>query len=293
MRYSLSEKKDMYDVYIRAYRNSYTASDNYLQLYPERQQPNVTYFKKLDRHMNRNGALSKKRQKYQVNPTVNDINVLAQVHINPGTSTTVIGRECGLSQRCVSKILRKHGYHDYKFHIVQSLQPNDNYRRLTFCQWFEENVMENPRFQSNILWSDESTFTNNGLFNRRNHHHWAEANPHLIREARHQTRFSVNVWCGLLGNRVVGPYFIDGTLNGQKYLQFLQTHLTEFLDNLPMIQNVNCWYQNDGAPAHNTLPVQEFLNNNFGAQWIGRNGPVAWPPRSPDLNPLDYFFGVP
>ncbi|GBM95153.1 hypothetical protein AVEN_17586-1 [Araneus ventricosus] len=26
------------------------------------------------------------------------------------------------------------------------------------------------------------------------------------------------------------------------------------------------------------------------ARWIGRGGPVAWPPRSPDLNPLDFFF---
>ncbi|KOC59408.1 hypothetical protein WH47_11037, partial [Habropoda laboriosa] len=25
-------------------------------------------------------------------------------------------------------------------------------------------------------------------------------------------------------------------------------------------------------------------------RWIGRGGPVAWPPRSPDLNPLDYFL---
>ena len=28
----------------------------------------------------------------------------------------------------------------------------------------------------------------------------------------------------------------------------------------------------------------------FGEQWIGRGGPVAWPPRSPDLNPLDFYF---
>ncbi|GBN20883.1 hypothetical protein AVEN_5412-1 [Araneus ventricosus] len=26
------------------------------------------------------------------------------------------------------------------------------------------------------------------------------------------------------------------------------------------------------------------------ARWVGRGGPVAWPPRSPDLNPLDFFF---
>ena len=25
-------------------------------------------------------------------------------------------------------------------------------------------------------------------------------------------------------------------------------------------------------------------------RWIGRGGPTAWPPRSPDLTPLDFFL---
>jgi hypothetical protein len=25
-------------------------------------------------------------------------------------------------------------------------------------------------------------------------------------------------------------------------------------------------------------------------RWIGRGGPVAWPPRSPDLTPVDFFL---
>ncbi|GFS63633.1 uncharacterized protein TNCV_1961891 [Trichonephila clavipes] len=24
--------------------------------------------------------------------------------------------------------------------------------------------------------------------------------------------------------------------------------------------------------------------------WIGRDGPIAWPPRSPDLTPLEFFL---
>jgi hypothetical protein len=27
------------------------------------------------------------------------------------------------------------------------------------------------------------------------------------------------------------------------------------------------------------------------AAWIGRGGPIAWPPRSPDLTHLDFFCG--
>lgn len=32
------------------------------------------------------------------------------------------------------------------------------------------------------------------------------------------------------------------------------------------------------------------LNANYPNKWIGRNGPIAWPPRSPDLNSLDFFL---
>lgn len=28
----------------------------------------------------------------------------------------------------------------------------------------------------------------------------------------------------------------------------------------------------------------------FGECWIGRGSPTPWPPRSPDLTPLDFYF---
>lgn len=29
---------------------------------------------------------------------------------------------------------------------------------------------------------------------------------------------------------------------------------------------------------------------HFQTSWIGRNGPLPWPPRSPDITPLDFFL---
>ena len=46
----------------------------------------------------------------------------------------------------------------------------------------------------------------------------------------------------------------------------------------------------DGAPAHFSLSARRYLNQKFGLRWIGRGGPIAWPPRSPDLNPLDFYL---
>ncbi|GBM91319.1 hypothetical protein AVEN_55995-1 [Araneus ventricosus] len=36
--------------------------------------------------------------------------------------------------------------------------------------------------------------------------------------------------------------------------------------------------------------LRHFLNATYLARWIGRGGPVAWPSRSPNLNPPDFFF---
>jgi hypothetical protein len=49
-------------------------------------------------------------------------------------------------------------------------------------------------------------------------------------------------------------------------------------------------FQHDGAPPHYWTPVTEFLNQHFARRWIGRGGPIPWPPRSPDLTPLDFFL---
>ena len=38
------------------------------------------------------------------------------------------------------------------------------------------------------------------------------------------------------------------------------------------------------------LRVRPLLNENFPNRWIGRDEPHAWPPRSPDLTPLDFLL---
>jgi hypothetical protein len=47
---------------------------------------------------------------------------------------------------------------------------------------------------------------------------------------------------------------------------------------------------NDDAPAHFRLTVRDILKNTYHDRWIGRGGPTAWPPRSPDFNPPDFHL---
>jgi len=49
----------------------------------------------------------------------------------------------------------------------------------------------------------------------------------------------------------------------------------------------NKWvFQQDGAKPHTSNIAQKYCNNNLH-KFINKN---QWPPNSPDLNPLDYFY---
>ncbi|KAJ4435216.1 hypothetical protein ANN_23794 [Periplaneta americana] len=59
------------------------------------------------------------------------------------------------------------------------------------------------------------------------------------------------------------------------FLQIEQTEDSEF----------QIIFQQDGAPPHFAIHVSEDLDCRVLEQWIGRNAPIPWPTRSPDLYP--------
>lgn len=126
--------------------------------------------------------------------------------------------------------------------------------------------------------------------NLHNLHSWELENPHLMREDRSQYQFKINYWTGILSGIIIGPFELPGNLTGQSYLEFLQNDLPNLLEEVPEELRESYWLQNDGCPAHYAVSVRAFLNNTYPDRWIGRLGPILWPPRSPDLNPLDFFY---
>ena len=140
-----------------------------------------------------------------------------------------------------------------------------------------------------MLFTDEAGFTRDGIINFPNNHIWADVNPHAIVQSRHQQQFSINVWAGVVGDKLIGPHVLPGRLNGDGYRQFLENHLPSLLEDVPLDVRQRMWFLHDGAPPHFSLTARQFLNDIYPGRWIGRGGPIAWPPRSPDLNPMDFY----
>lgn len=219
----------------------------------------------------------------QISQAIEDA-VLQYFERNPCASTNDAARRYGVSQYYVWRLLNFTGHHPYHYESVQDLHHGDGPARIRFCEWLLENI------NSNILWTDEALFTRVGLYNRKNEHFWALSNPHVIKTNYHQVRFSANVWAGIIGNVIVGPVFIEGSLTGGHYLDMLRGVIEELLEDLPLSLYSNHYFQHDGAPPHYTRAVREYLDSRYGQMWIGRGGPVSWPARSPDLTPLDFYL---
>jgi hypothetical protein len=49
------------------------------------------------------------------------------------------------------------------------------------------------------------------------------------------------------------------------------------------------YFQQDGALPHFHRDVTTFLDETLPGCCVGRGSPTVWPPRSPDLTPLDFF----
>ena len=95
----------------------------------------------------------------------------------------------------------------------------------------------------------------------------------------------MNVWCCVFGNKLIGPFVFENNLNGNTYEAFLRNELPGLLEDIPLMIRSQMYFQHDGAQH-----VRNFLNESFPNCWLGRGGAVAWPPRSPDLTPLDYYL---
>ncbi|GFV11320.1 uncharacterized protein TNCV_3724091 [Trichonephila clavipes] len=261
--YTNAEKADMILAYRATDCNGRAAQRVYAERHPVRRTPAHTMFARLHQQLCETGSFQKaaRNRDRTTRTELNEEIVLDMVETTPSLSTRVT-KYCDFAPR------------------------------QAFSQWYLQQRIANPFFAASVLFTDDASFSREGIFNTHNSHSWAAANPHVTRTRAAQDRFLVNVWAGILGDHLIGPYILPDRLTGPRYLIFLEQVLPELLDSahVTAVTRTSMWFQQDGAPAHFSISVRNHLDATCGERWIGRGGPVHWPPRSPDLSCLDYFF---
>lgn len=142
--------------------------------------------------------------------------VMQQFLADPNLSTRVCALRLGLRKnenKIVHRVLKAHGFHPYRYRKVQALLRHDPGRRINFCEGMINRFQADPGLMDRILWSDECTFTVNGMFNNKNFVYWRDENPFNVRATKHQYRWSINYWCGMVGDRLVKFLYYTNQIN--------------------------------------------------------------------------------
>ena len=166
-------------------------------------------FKRLANRFCRFGTVKQTRVKGR--PIVNDNNavaILAFATLNPHRSSRRMTKKSGISQRSALRILHQYKFYPYRMSLHQDLYANDFLKRVNFFNWIRSKMHTDVSFLSHVLFSDEANFANTGNLNRHNMHYWENENPGWIRTVPFQHPWSVNCWCGIVGDHVIGPYFL-------------------------------------------------------------------------------------
>ena len=208
---------------------------------------------------------------------------------DPRTSVRKMSRVLQIPKSTIHDTLKKKmKLKAYKIKFFQSLSEGDPAKRVDFANA----VLNKPvNFTKRIFFSDEATFSLDGQVNTQNVRIWGSEPPEMAYQTYSRNSPKINVFCAMSHNRVIGPYFFDDvTVNGSDYLNMLTTWLFQ---RLP--PNNTFIFQQDGAPPHWALQTRAFLNQQLPKRWIGRAAArdqclLPWPPRSPDLTPLDFFL---
>jgi hypothetical protein len=289
--YTTEQYVEMILLFGQCKRNVREAARQYAIKFPNDIHPSTNAISNVVKRFRETGSVVKRPQFKSSKMPICDEEVLGYALAYPQSSVRDISEASGCSKSHVWNVLNVHGAHPYRPLLVQEFLPGDEDRRFDFSNFIMNKLETDSSFVNNILWTDECTFSRTGVVNRQNTHFWSLQNPHVIRPNKHQVRWSVNVWCGIWKGSLVGPFFFDNTLTGKKYVDLLRGPVSDFLDDhVSLADLTKMWFQHDGAPAHKAAPSRTLLRGMFEDNIIGYGGLVEWPPRSPDLNPLDFFL---
>lgn len=172
------------------------------------------------------------------------------------------------------------GLKPYKQPDLHEIKPADYPKRLDFCMWFKSL----PKVTIlRLICSDEAYFYLTETVNKQNNRLWLKTRPtNGVERPLYDQK--VLVWCAMSSERIYGPYFFDSTVTEERYISMLKFF---FWPKVVREDYTKYYFQQDGASPHRGNKVQKYLKGKFGDKFIDKN---SWPPRSPDLNPCDFFL---
>ncbi|KAJ4437933.1 hypothetical protein ANN_13872 [Periplaneta americana] len=232
--YSNQELAEIYFMYGKADSNAALAHRLYQERYPQRQCPDRKTFVRLHYRLCEYGKFNSpglgRGRPRSTTPEVQE-EILEALNMTPSINTRRVALQVNVPHTTVWRLLKEYQLYPYHLQRVQALSPADYPARVRFCQWFLQQYGVNPNFPALVLFTDEAQFTRDGITNFHNQNVWAYENPRATVSSHHQVRFSLNIWAGIISDRLVGPHVLVNRLTGQAYTNFLENTIPHVLED--------------------------------------------------------------
>ena len=155
----------------------------------------------------------------------------------------------------------------YVIQVHQRLTPLHAQQRIQMCNWFLQEIEQNPNFLENIWFSDEAHFYLNGHVNNKNFVFWGSQKPFFFE----------------IGGETA-------TINSERYVAVLDRFWRSLGETFGQAFLRNQWFQQDGASVHVSGVSLDWIRRHFAERVISRRTDRPWSPNSPDLSPLDFHL---
>jgi hypothetical protein len=153
-------------------------------------------------------------------------------------------------------------------------------KRLRYAKSLESSTLEDWK---KVLFTDESSFNVKGSNGKV--YVWRTAQEEWNEDCLNPTfssgRQSVMIWGSMSWSGVGTIEFLDGNMNGTKYLSVLGRNLPIAVEKLGLPSDFKLVH--DNAPCHKAKMVTDWIQGK-GIQTLPH------PPQSPDLNPIEHLW---
>lgn len=133
---------------------------------------------------------------------------------------------------------------------------------------------------ANVVFSDEKKWNLDGPDGCRYYWHDLRRAPEVF-SRRQKGGGGVMVWGAFCSRGQISLAFIEGNQDGTAYQDMLAEHL---LPKAPLVTTGEWVFQQDNAPSHSSGATKSWFEANEVTV-------MYWPPRSPDLNPIENLWG--